>query len=140
MVKISLTRIGKRNQPHYRIVVRPARSKRDGKALEYIGYYNPRSNPTTVTLDLERAKYWLSVGAQPTDTVRDMLIKEKLLPEYKQPGEKSKKALKKEKTDAEGEEKKENTKVEEKPAKKVEAKEEVVVEEKKETKKETKSA
>lgn len=126
MVKISLTRTGKRNQPHYRVVIRPARSKRDGKALEYIGYYNPRTSPTTVKLELDRVKYWLSVGAQPTDTVRDMLIKEKLLPEYKQPGEKSQKALKREKKDESADQtvpptpaqsdKKEDVKAEEKSA------------------------
>lgn len=80
MVKLRLKRIGKKNQPHYRIVVTPARTKRDGKSLDYLGYYNPRTNPKALKIDKEKTKKWLSNGAQPTDTVRYLLIKEGILP------------------------------------------------------------
>lgn len=104
MLKIRLTRIGKKHEPHYRIVVIPARTKREGKAIENIGYYNPRSKD--LKLKVERAKYWLSVGAQPTDTARSFLAKHKLivpLPKPDRPPRKPKKELKKEKQEkAEG--------------------------------------
>ena len=77
MLKIRLKRAGKKHAPHYKIIVIPARTKRDGRAVEYIGYHNPISKETKV--DLERAKYWLSVGAQPTGTVHSILAKHKLL-------------------------------------------------------------
>ena len=77
MLKIRLKRIGKKQEPHYRIVVMPARTKRDGKAVEYIGYHSPIRKETK--LEIERAKYWLSVGAKPTATVHSILAKHKLL-------------------------------------------------------------
>jgi small subunit ribosomal protein S16 len=75
MVKIRLRRTGAKKQPHYRVVVADQRSPRDGKFIEVIGYYNPRTEPPTVEIDAERALYWLSVGAQPSEAVRRMLDK-----------------------------------------------------------------
>lgn len=75
MVKIRLRRTGAKRQPHYRVVVTESRSPRDGKVLETIGHYNPRTDPPTVEIDAERALYWLSVGAQPSEAVRRMLDK-----------------------------------------------------------------
>ena len=68
-VKIRLKRLGKKKAPFYRIVVADSRSPRDGRFIAEIGTYNPRSNPTSVTIDEEAAKTWLANGAQPTDTV-----------------------------------------------------------------------
>lgn len=65
--------MGAKHQPHYRIVVADARSPRDGRFVESIGYYNPKTQPLTLNVDAERAKHWLSVGAQPTETVRGLL-------------------------------------------------------------------
>jgi small subunit ribosomal protein S16 len=75
MVKIRLRRTGAKKQPHYRVVVTDSRSPRDGKFIENIGHYNPRTEPPTVEIDAERALYWLSVGAQPSDAVKRMLDK-----------------------------------------------------------------
>jgi small subunit ribosomal protein S16 len=75
MVKIRLRRTGAKKQPHYRVVVAESQSPRDGKFIETIGHYNPRTEPPTVEIDAERALYWLSVGAQPTPAVRRMLDK-----------------------------------------------------------------
>jgi small subunit ribosomal protein S16 len=75
MVKIRLRRVGAKKQPHYRVVVSDSRSPRDGKFIEMIGHYNPRTEPPTMVVDLERARYWLGVGAQPTDAVRRILEK-----------------------------------------------------------------
>lgn len=69
MVKIRLRRIGAKKQPVYRVVVADARSPRNGRFIETIGHYNPRTDPVTLTLKEDRALHWLSVGAQPTDTV-----------------------------------------------------------------------
>ena len=73
MVRIRLRRVGKRNQPSYRVVVADARSPRDGRFIETIGHYNPRTDPPTVVIRQERALYWLLQGAQPTDAVDRML-------------------------------------------------------------------
>ncbi len=75
MVKIRLRRTGAKKQPHYRVVVTDSRSPRDGKFLEIIGNYNPRTEPPTMVIDAERALYWLSVGAQPSEAVKRMLDK-----------------------------------------------------------------
>ena len=75
MVKIRLRRTGAKKQPHYRVVVTDSRSPRDGKFLEIIGHYNPRTEPPTVEINAERALYWLSVGAQPSEAVKRMLDK-----------------------------------------------------------------
>ncbi len=72
-VKIKLKRMGKIHAPYYRIVVADARTKRDGRAIEEIGKYHPKSEPSYIEVSSERAQYWLSVGAQPTDPVRRIL-------------------------------------------------------------------
>jgi small subunit ribosomal protein S16 len=77
MVKIRLSRGGRKHLPHYRIVVMNAREKRESRAIESIGNYSPLTK--LIEIDVERAKYWLSVGAQPTDTVRNLLVKKNLL-------------------------------------------------------------
>jgi small subunit ribosomal protein S16 len=68
-VKIRLKRIGKKRAPHYRIVVMDARTKRDGRAIEEIGKYNPKAEPSFIHVESDRAQYWLGVGAQPTEAV-----------------------------------------------------------------------
>jgi len=68
-VKIRLKRIGKKRAPHYRIVVMDARTKRDGRAIEEIGKYNPKTEPSFIHVESDRAQYWLGVGAQPTEAV-----------------------------------------------------------------------
>jgi small subunit ribosomal protein S16 len=73
VVKIRLARFGSKKNPHYRIVVADARNRRDGRNIESIGRYNPRTEPSTIVVNEERAKYWLSVGAQPTDPVKKLL-------------------------------------------------------------------
>lgn len=73
MVKIRLARGGAKKHPYYRVVVADARSSRDGKFIEKIGFYNPMIQENRVAIDAERAKYWLSVGAQPTDRVRKLM-------------------------------------------------------------------
>ena len=75
MVKIRLRRIGAKKAPFYRIIVADSRSPRDGKFIEEIGYYNPLVEPSEIKVDAEKAKQWMSNGAQPTDTVRHLLKK-----------------------------------------------------------------
>ncbi|SDS65790.1 30S ribosomal protein S16 [Jiangella sp. DSM 45060] len=72
-VKIKLKRMGKIRSPHYRIVVADSRTKRDGRAIEEIGLYNPKLEPSLIKVDSERAQYWLGVGAQPTEPVLAIL-------------------------------------------------------------------
>lgn len=72
-VKIRLKRMGKIRAPFYRVVVMDARAKRDGRALEEIGKYNPTEEPSFIEIDSERAQYWLGVGAQPTEQVSVLL-------------------------------------------------------------------
>jgi small subunit ribosomal protein S16 len=72
-VKIKLKRMGKIREPYYRIVVADARTKRDGRAIEEIGKYHPKLEPSFIEVNSERAQHWLSVGAQPTDPVRKLL-------------------------------------------------------------------
>ncbi|MBF9067301.1 30S ribosomal protein S16 [Streptacidiphilus fuscans] len=72
-VKIKLKRLGKIRSPHYRIVVADARTKRDGRAIEEIGIYQPTYDPSIIQVDGDRAQYWLSVGAQPTEAVLAIL-------------------------------------------------------------------
>ena len=72
-VKIRLKRLGKIRSPHYRIVVADSRTKRDGRAIEEIGKYHPKNDPSVIEVDSERAQYWLSVGAQPTEAVVALL-------------------------------------------------------------------
>ncbi len=75
-VKIRLRRMGAKKAPFYRVVVADSRYPRDGRFIEEIGYYNPTTEPATVKIDAEAAKKWISNGAQPTDTVRDILKKQ----------------------------------------------------------------
>jgi len=75
MVKIRLRRMGAKKNPYYRIVVADSHSPRDGKFIEEIGTYDPLTEPATIKVDGERAKYWISNGAQPTETVRALLKK-----------------------------------------------------------------
>jgi small subunit ribosomal protein S16 len=79
MVKIRLRRMGAKKAPFYRIVVADARSPRDGRFIEEIGYYDPTKNPSVVKVERERAEYWMAHGAQPTDTVRSLLRREGIL-------------------------------------------------------------
>ena len=72
-VKIRLKRLGKLKSPHYRIVVADSRTKRDGRAIEEIGRYVPTNDPSIIEINSERAQYWLSVGAQPTEQVAALL-------------------------------------------------------------------
>lgn len=74
-VKIRLKRMGMKKKPFYRVVVADVRSPRDGRFIEEIGYYDPMKNPAEIKVEGERAKYWLGVGAQPTDAVRILLKK-----------------------------------------------------------------
>ena len=75
MLKIRLRRVGAKKQPSYRVVVAESRSPRDGRFVENIGFYNPRTDPPTVRIDEERALHWLSQGAQPTDVAGGLLKK-----------------------------------------------------------------
>jgi small subunit ribosomal protein S16 len=80
MVKIRLRRVGSRNQASYRVVVADKESPRDGKFIEIVGHYNPRTDPSTVVFKDDRIFYWLSVGAQPTEAVEG-LFKQTMLTE-----------------------------------------------------------
>jgi small subunit ribosomal protein S16 len=75
VLKLRLRRMGAKRQPSYRIVVAESSSPRDGRFLETIGIYNPKTSPMTLRVDTERAKHWLDRGAQPTDTVRSLLVR-----------------------------------------------------------------
>ncbi len=76
MVKLRLTRMGAKKAPFYRIVAIDSRKARDGQYIDQIGYYNPVSEPKQIVIDAEKAKAWLAKGAQPTETVLGLLIKE----------------------------------------------------------------
>jgi len=78
-VKIRLKRMGAHKKPFYRVVVADSRSPRDGKFIEEIGYYNPLTNPADVKIDSDKAKKWISNGAQPTETVRSLFRKSGIL-------------------------------------------------------------
>ena len=73
--KIKLMRIGKMREPHYRIVVADSRTKRDGRAIEEIGIYHPKEEPSRIEVNSERVQHWLRVGAQPSEPVRAILSK-----------------------------------------------------------------
>ncbi|HVX92515.1 MAG TPA: 30S ribosomal protein S16 [Candidatus Dojkabacteria bacterium] len=75
MLKIRLKRTGKKGQPHYRVVVAQSTRKRSSISVEEIGYYNPRTKPSTFEVDKEKAKEWMKNGAQPTDTVSHFFVK-----------------------------------------------------------------
>ena len=73
MVKLRLRRMGAKKRPSYRIVAADSRSPRDGAFIEAVGFYDPITDPATIKVDLDRARYWINAGAQPTDTVRSIL-------------------------------------------------------------------
>ena len=75
MVKIRLRRMGAKKAPYYRIVVADSRCPRDGRFIEEIGTYDPMAEGANIKVDMERAKYWIAIGAQPTETVRGLLTK-----------------------------------------------------------------
>lgn len=79
MVKIRLRRMGAKKAPFYRVVVADSRFARDGRFIEEIGYYDPTKEPSVVKIDAEKAKQWLDNGAQPTDTIREILKKAAVL-------------------------------------------------------------
>lgn len=78
-VKLRLRRMGKKRQPVFKVVAADSRSPRDGRFIEAIGLYNPKTDPATVDIKEDRALYWLGVGAQPTTTVRNLLSKKGIL-------------------------------------------------------------
>jgi small subunit ribosomal protein S16 len=82
-VRIRLTRVGATKQPTYRVVVADARTARDGRSIETIGHYNPRSEPAEIVIDAEKAKQWLAKGAQPSETVERLLRTAGILPATK---------------------------------------------------------
>jgi small subunit ribosomal protein S16 len=73
MVRIRLSRHGAKRQPVYRVVVADQHSPRDGRIVENLGYFNPRTEPETISIDVERARYWIGVGAQPSYAVERLL-------------------------------------------------------------------
>ncbi|MCY4578160.1 MAG: 30S ribosomal protein S16 [Chloroflexi bacterium] len=75
MLRMRLRRVGSKNQPSYRIVVADSRAARDGAFVDYLGHYNPRTEPPTVVIDEEKARKWLSVGAKPSDAVQRIIDK-----------------------------------------------------------------
>ncbi len=82
MVRLRFRRVGLKGQPSYRIVVTDQRNQRDGSFIEIIGHHNPRTQPSTDVINEARALYWLSVGAQPTDAVRQLLKRTGTLERY----------------------------------------------------------
>ena len=75
MLRMRLRRVGAKNQPSYRIVVADSRAARDGAFVDYLGHYNPRTEPPTIVIDEEKARKWLSVGAKPSDAVQRIIDK-----------------------------------------------------------------
>ena len=82
-VRIRLTRVGATKQPTYRLVVADARSARDGRAIDTIGHYNPRTEPIELVIDQAKAKDWLSKGAEPSDTVKRLFKQAGVMPGHK---------------------------------------------------------
>jgi small subunit ribosomal protein S16 len=82
-VRIRLTRVGATKQPSYRLVVADSRSARDGRAIDTIGHYNPRTEPVELVVDEAKVKDWLAKGAQPSDTVKRLLKQAGMLPDFK---------------------------------------------------------
>ena len=83
-VRIRLTRVGAKKQPAYRVVVADSRNARDGRPIETIGHYDPRTDPVEVSIDAEAAKKWLAQGAQPSETVARLFRAQGILPAAKQ--------------------------------------------------------
>jgi len=75
MVKLRLRRMGAKKRPSYRIVAADSRSPRDGAFIESVGFYDPITDPATINVNLDRARHWINNGAQPTDTVRSILMR-----------------------------------------------------------------
>ena len=98
MVKIRLTRMGDKKAPFYRIVVADERAPRDGRFIDLLGTYNPLTDPAEVKIDADKTKQWLKNGAQPTDTVKSILVQQGVIPAGKRPPAKTggKKAVKEE--------------------------------------------
>jgi small subunit ribosomal protein S16 len=90
MVKIRLRRVGAKSKPSYRLVIADARSPRDGAFIDIIGHFNPLTDPETVVIDEEKARHWLSQGAQPTDTAARLLVKAGIITKSKTSKEKAK--------------------------------------------------
>jgi small subunit ribosomal protein S16 len=82
-VRIRLTRVGATKQPTYRLVVADSRSARDGRAIDVLGHYNPRTEPIELNIDADKAKDWLAKGAQPSDTVKRLFKQAGVLPTFK---------------------------------------------------------
>ena len=80
MVKLRLTRLGTNKRPFYRLIATDSRSPRDGRFLEQLGYYDPMKTPKEIKFDLERVKYWIGVGAQPSETVKSLIKKAEAAP------------------------------------------------------------
>ena len=74
-MKIRLTRMGSKKKPFYRVVAVNSETRRDGRALDFLGYYNPMKEPAEIKLDADKVKAWMDKGAKPTDTVRSLLTK-----------------------------------------------------------------
>jgi small subunit ribosomal protein S16 len=89
MVKIRLRRVGAKGQPSYRLVVADARAPRDGAFIDVIGHFNPLTDPETVVINEEKARHWLSKGAQPTDTAARLLAKAGVMEKSKTSKEKT---------------------------------------------------
>jgi len=83
LVRIRLRRMGMKKQPSYRIVVADSKAPRDGKYIENIGFYNPRTEPPTIQINEERALYWLGVGAQPTEAAARLLEKTGVMEKFR---------------------------------------------------------
>ena len=83
MIKLRLRRMGAKKRPSYRMVVADSRSPRDGRFIEIVGFYDPLTDPATIRVNEERTRHWLSVGAQPTETVRDILRRAGVLGDLK---------------------------------------------------------
>ena len=82
MVKLRLKRMGAKKAPFYRIVAADARDRRDGREIEVVGTYDPKTNPASIVVNEEKALKWLSNGAVPTDTVRDILAKDGIMKKF----------------------------------------------------------
>jgi small subunit ribosomal protein S16 len=82
MVKLRLRRMGAKKAATYRIVAMDAKTRRDGRPIDTLGYYNPQITPATIKIDEERALYWLKEGAQPTETVRAILSREGIMKKF----------------------------------------------------------
>lgn len=97
MVKMRLTRMGAKGAPFYRIIIADSRAPRDGKFIDQIGYYDPIKNPADIKIDAQKAKDWIAKGAQPTDTVKSLLINAGVIEKPAKPAPAKTKAVKKSK-------------------------------------------